>query len=106
MERSDNFRISYFGEPSVGVWESPEYECCAFDIGGMVRLDIQRKDSKDGITWDELQRIKSACGFGDRDAVEFYPADRHVLNTGNWRHLYVFNDPLPIMIRKDHGATH
>lgn len=99
MRRVDTFRISYFGEPSIGVWESDVYFCCAFRQGDAIRLDIQRKDERDGIGWDELQEIKRDCGFADCDAVEFYPADVDVINTGNWRHLYVFAHPLPLIIR-------
>jgi hypothetical protein len=30
---------------------------------------------KDGITWEDLQQIKSELGYGDRLAVEIYPKD-------------------------------
>lgn len=46
----------------------------------------------DGIAWDELQRLKREAGYGELDAVEVYPADRDVVNVGNLRHLWVFED--------------
>lgn len=49
----------------------------------------------DGITWDELQALKRQCGFGDRFAVEVYPADLDVVNVGNLRHLWVLQGALP-----------
>lgn len=94
--------LSYFGEQSVGIWESKLYKVYAFNDGGAIRLDIERKDKKDGITWDELQQIKTDCGFGDLDAIEFYPKNSDVINTGNLRHLYVFSEPLAL-IRRNHG---
>lgn len=43
----------------------------------------------DGITWDELQRLKREAGYGAFDAVEAYPRDRDVVNVANMRHLWV-----------------
>ena len=54
---------------------------------------------KDGITWDEIQRIKDECGFEDKDAIEFYPAKSNVLNNGNFRHIYIFDEQLPLIRR-------
>ena len=75
----------------------------AFNDGEAVRLDIHRKDMSEGMGWDELMDIKRACGFGGKDAVEFYPSDAEILNTGNIRHLYIFDYPLPL-IRRNHGG--
>lgn len=102
MIATDEQILSYFGEQSKGVWESKLYKVVAFADGGALRLDIERKDKKDGITWDELQKIKNDCGFIDQDAIEFYPKEFDVINTGNVRHLYVFFDQLPF-IRRNHG---
>lgn len=90
---------SYFGEPSVGVWESDVFNVFAFYDKYAVRLDIERKDKADGITWDELQYIKDACGFGAFDAVELYPANKDVINTGNWRHLYILFSGIDLVRR-------
>lgn len=92
---------SYFGEPSAGVWESDSFNVFAFYDKYAIRLDIERKDQTDGITWDELQTIKHACGFGQFDAVELYPADKDVVNTGNWRHLYILLQGIDLVRRKD-----
>lgn len=102
MIATDEKILSYFGEQSKGVWESKLYKVVAFAEGGALRLDIERKDKKDGITWDELQQIKNDCGFIDKDAIEFYPKQSDVINTGNVRHLYVFADQLPF-IRRNHA---
>lgn len=44
---------------------------------------------KDGITWDQLQQIKSEVGYGNKCAVEVYPEDNNVVNVANMRHLFV-----------------
>lgn len=92
---------SYFKEPSIGAWESQDFGAAAFRDGEAIRLDVFRKDMKDGITWDQLQTIKKECGFGDLDAVEFFPAEKDIINTGNYRHLYIFEEKLPL-VRRGH----
>lgn len=70
-----------------------------FDPGHPTRLSVCRTELdddgqwKDGITWDELQRIKSGCGFGMSCAVEVYPPDKDVVNVANMRHLWIHDAP-------------
>lgn len=40
------------------------------------------------ITWDQLQAIKSLVWGQDVRAVEVFPRDADVVNTGNYRHLW------------------
>lgn len=91
---------SYFGESSIGAWETPVFFAAAFQEDGCIRLDVFRKDMQGGITWDELQKIKNDCGFKHQDAVEFYPKDGDVINTGNYRHLYIIAEPLKFIRRQ------
>lgn len=86
----------------VAAWRSRRFCVQVFDIGGgAFRLSICRAelnsqgDWKDGISWDELQRLKREAGFGDREAIEIYPADADVVNVANMRHLVVVPEPLP-----------
>ena len=51
-------------------------------------LTVQRTDGKDGITWDQLQRIKNEYLGPHAAAVEFYPPDTRVVNELNMRHLW------------------
>lgn len=99
MKPSATDWLSYFGEPSIGAWESPEFGAAAFKDGEAIRLDIFRQDMKDGITWDQLRKIKNECGYANCDAVEFFPAEESVINTGNYRHLYIFETKLPLIRR-------
>jgi hypothetical protein len=55
----------------------------------------------DGLTWDELQRIKRECGFGLAEAVEVYPPDRDVVNVANLRHLWILPAPTDFGWRND-----
>lgn len=79
------------------VWASKTHMVQAYNdgTGAVLRLTVNRLERGadgqwlDGITWDELQRIKSECGFGHMEAVEFYPADADVVNVSNMRHLWI-----------------
>lgn len=60
---------------------------------GTIRLSICRTTQNGkgewdaGLSWDELQEIKSAVGYGDHYAIEIYPRDSDIINVANMRHL-------------------
>jgi len=87
------------------VWRSRHYLVQVFqEKEGIERLSIQSTSHDgtrfiDGLSWDLLQRLKSECGRGDRDAVEIYPADADVVNVANIRHLWVFPAPFHLVWR-------
>lgn len=63
---------------------------------GAIRLSVCRTTLaadgsrwEDGITWDELQRLKGEAGFADREAVEVFPPDTSIVNVAHMRHLWV-----------------
>jgi hypothetical protein len=66
---------------------------------GIHRICVNRHDWEEGISWDDLQAIKNACGYQDFDAVEVYPKHDDVLNVGNFRHLWVMPILLPFVWR-------
>ena len=72
-----------------------------------MRLTIQRTAVNDtggwvdGITWDEMQRLKREAGYGELCAVEVYPPDSEVVNVANLRHLWLLPEPPPFMWRRD-----
>lgn len=53
------------------------------------------------ITWDELQDLKSQCGYADKAAVEIFPPEGHVVNVANMRHLWILDEPPVYMWNKD-----
>jgi hypothetical protein len=84
----------------IEAWRSRGFLLQVFrEIDGVQRLSVCRTSHNghswdENITWDDLQRLKAECGRGDRMAVEIYPADRHVVNVANMRHLWVLPEPL------------
>ncbi|HID9686324.1 TPA: DUF7694 domain-containing protein [Citrobacter amalonaticus] len=78
----------------------------SYPPGSVIRLTVNTTSIassgrwKDGISWDALQEIKSAVGYGDRDAVEIYPRDSDVVNVANMRHLWITPEPISFAWRK------
>ena len=70
-----------------------------FNPGEPTRLSICRTELdnegrwKDGITWDELQHIKTGVGYGISCTIEIYPPDKNVVNVANMRHLWIYDAP-------------
>lgn len=85
----------------IEVWRSREFLVQVFqEDGGVVRLTVCRTAVtvaaarwEDGITWDELQRLKRECGRGAQCAVEVYPGARDIVDVANMRHLWVLPEP-------------
>jgi hypothetical protein len=76
--RSRDYLIQLFAEPGCA---------CRMSVNRTKLLGTGRWD--DGLTWDELQRVKSIAGYGDAWAVEIYPHDDEVVNVANMRHLWI-----------------
>ena len=51
--------------------------------------DSKDRRYKDGLTWDEIMDIKREMGFGERTAIEYYPADSETINVANMRHIFL-----------------
>ena len=90
------------------VFRSKRYLVQVFkEEHAMCRLCVNRTAIKDngdwvdGISWDDLQNIKSEIGYGDYDAVEVFPTDNLKVDVANMRHLFVFSEPLPYVWRKN-----
>lgn len=107
--RDTYYRLGGTCAQPLEVWESQEFlvqlypirdgEGCHFNLS--LRMTVNRVTGKngradDGITWDDLQRIKREIGHGETYAVEVYPRDSDVINVANMRHLWLCAEPLDI----------
>jgi hypothetical protein len=91
----------------LGNWRSNKFLAVAWPSDSEIvlcRLSVNRVDIDDngnwlqGISWDDLYRIKNECGYEDYDAVEVYPAQSKLVNVANIRHLWVLAQRLPFTL--------
>lgn len=82
--RSRDFHVQVYSAQAPAIYR--------ITVGRTV-LDADLVRWRDGITWDDLQRIKRECGFGSYHAVELFPADCDLVNVANLRHLWILHDP-------------
>jgi hypothetical protein len=81
----------------IEVWRCEKYLVQIFQENAVKRLSVNKTKQnssgrwKDGITWDELMKIKNDCGFKNFWAVEIYPPHNNVVNVSNMRHLWILN---------------
>lgn len=73
---------------------------------GVLRLSINRTQLGengrwlDGITWDDIQGIKSQLGFSEYCAVEIFPPRGDLVDVANVKHIWVLKEPPPFMWRR------
>ncbi len=94
----DEWPLRLQSAPVLRVWRSRDFLVQEYAEAApvLVRLSVLRTTLDpavgrwvDGITWEELQGIKSECGYGQHDALEIYPVEGDVVNVANLRHLWV-----------------
>ena len=58
------------------------------------------------ITWEQLQAIKTLVWGADARAIEVYPADDHIVNNAQVRHLWRLgpNDFCPDLMGRDNAG--
>ena len=84
----------------VRVWQSRDYLAVLYvdTRDGSRCLSVNRTATNrdgswmDGITWDELQRVKNETVGPETWAVEVFPAQSEMINEANMRHLWVLDE--------------
>lgn len=86
---------------AIAVYRNNAFLVQIFEEANTLRMTVNRTELlgwdgerplwKDGITWDELQRLKAEAGFGNRWAVEIFPPDDRIVNVANMRHLFLLD---------------
>lgn len=81
------------------IWRSRHFLATIYDQGGVIRISVNRSAVKnnghwkEGISWDDLMRIKREIGRADQYAVELFPSDRDLVDVANIRHLFLVERP-------------
>ncbi|MGR3435260.1 MAG: DUF7694 domain-containing protein [Shimia sp.] len=97
--------------PSDGFYPIAHDIAAIEDIPSVISI---REDTQTGhlmvehdgtVTWDELQRVKSAIWGEETRGVEYYPADFHVVNGASIRHIWRlgYHDWSPDLLGEDNG---
>lgn len=79
------------------VWKSDMFLVRYYMYNGIERISIdytvpEMNEYVDNISWQLLQDIKTAIGFGHRTAIELFPADDKVVPGIAMRQLWLVND--------------
>lgn len=79
------------------VWKSDMFLVRYYTKNGIERLSVdytvpEMNEYIDNISWQVLQDIKTAVGFGHRVAIELYPPDDKVIPGIAMRHLWLVKD--------------
>jgi hypothetical protein len=97
---------------ALQVWRSRDFLVQVFDAPppAYVRISVNRTVVvgdrwADGISWEQLQDIKTQVGYGNLDAVEVFPVDLDVVNVANMRHLWVLRERLSFAWRRTKAAA-
>lgn len=96
LEMIDIADVPSKGNKPLVAWASRDFLVQMYDDNGYTRITINRTsiDNEgnwvDGITWDEIQKIKTDIGFHDYWALEVFPPNNHVVNVSNMRHIFLF----------------
>jgi hypothetical protein len=100
--------LSHVPDDMIEAWRSRDFLVCVYqERDGILRASVNRTQIdpitdrwQEGISWEELQRIKREIGRGHLDAVEVFPSDCDVVNVANMRHLFIMPEPLSFAWRK------
>lgn len=92
----------------VNVWRSRDFLVQEYSSENSPRrlaicrtsVDTDIGRWQDGITWDDIQRLKREAGYGNIDAVEIYPNDRDIVNVAAIRHIWLMDEPIAFAWRK------
>lgn len=88
--------------PPIEAWRSRDFLLQVIQDKGHLRLSVNRTALNpagtswaEGITWDDLMRLKAEAGFADRWAIEIFPPAAEVVHVANMRHLWLLDGPPP-----------
>ena len=99
--------MPYVSGERLKVFRNVSFLVQLFRENGMLRITVNRTqidsngDWKEGISWDQLQNIKRAIGFGDQLAVEIYPRDEDIVDVANMRHLWLIHNDTQLGWKKE-----
>jgi hypothetical protein len=93
-------------EAPLQAWRSRKFFAMRYASGHCLgRLSFGRSeitsegDWKDGLTWDDIMRLKAEAGYGDCWAIEIFPPVLDIVNVANLRHIWLLVEAPPMAWR-------
>jgi hypothetical protein len=74
---------------AVNAYENDVYRVEVKHSPPFIHLDIRRRDGKTCNEWQDFQRIKNELVGPEHEAVQLFPAESRLVDTGNEYHLWV-----------------
>jgi hypothetical protein len=77
---------------AVNIYENDTYHVEVKHAPPFIHLDIRRRDGKTCNEWQDFQRIKNELVGPEHEALQLFPAESRLVDTGNEYHLWVCTD--------------
>ena len=77
---------------AVTVFQNDMYRVEVKHAPPFIHLDIRRLDGKTCNEWQDFQRIKNELVGPEHEALQLFPAESRLVDTGNEYHLWVCAD--------------
>ena len=77
---------------AVVVYQNDIYHVEVKHAPPFIHLDIRRRDGKTCNEWQDFQRIKNELVGPEHEALQLFPAESRLVDTGNEYHLWVCAD--------------
>jgi len=74
---------------AVNVYENDTYHVEVKHAPPFIHLDIRRRDGRTCNEWQDFQRIKNELVGPEHEALQLFPAESRLVDTGNEYHLWV-----------------
>lgn len=82
---------------SVHVDDDTDLAYAEFE-GKICHLSIKRNDRRPCNDWRDMQEIKNLLAGAERQAIQIFPKESHLMDTSNQYHLWVFPEDMLIPI--------
>ena len=77
---------------AVMIYQNDVYHVEVKHAPPFIHLDIRRRDGKTCNEWQDFQRIKNELVGPEHEALQLFPAESRLVDTGNEYHLWVCSD--------------
>ena len=78
---------------AVNIYENDIYHVEITNASPFIHIDIRRHDQGTCNQWRHFQQIKNELIGPEYEAIELFPAESRLVDTGNEYHLWVWADP-------------